>query len=123
MLVLAAATALPVPSAERERQPVPVEPAGDPVELTGWLTDEWCGAGNANVKGADCVRQCVSKGASLVFFSAGKIYRLAESDGLQRHIGREVRVEGRLERDGRLRIDSIRPRERDEDRGAMTARN
>ena len=106
--------------AEREREPAPVEPAGEPVELSGWFTDEWCGAGNANAKGADCVRHCVAKGATLVFFSAGKLYRLDDAKGLLEHVGREVRVKGRLTRDGKLRIESVRPRE--EPRGSVTAR-
>ena len=97
---------------EEERRPIPVEPAGEPIELTGWFTDEWCGAGNANTKGGDCARHCVNKGAELVLFSDGKIYRLHDGDEGLDYVGRKVVVRGRMMRGGRLKVETIRPKRR-----------
>lgn len=81
------------------------------VRLKGWITDEWCGAGNANAKGADCARHCNENGAKLVLFSGGKLYGLSDQKLAQQHIGYQVTVQGLLsgtDKEPELAVDSIR---------------
>ena len=79
-----------------------------PVVLKGWIVDEWCKAGNASAKGADCIRHCRDKGAALVLYDGKKIYRIAPQEMAAEHIGYEVEVSGSLE-DGMVSIEKIRP--------------
>ena len=47
--------------------------AGKDVKLTGYITDQWCGARNANPEGKDCALECAKKGAALMLYSDGKL--------------------------------------------------
>jgi len=73
------------------------EDAGPEVRLTGYITDEWCGANNANAKGADCARDCAKKGSELAIFADGKLYRLSNKNLALEHLGYRVVVTGTLD--------------------------
>lgn len=86
--------------------------AGQDVELTGWITDEWCGAKNANAEGSCCAKACAEKGAALVLATEGKLYKLSDKELALEHIGYKVTVRGTLE-DDTLDVISIEKAEED----------
>lgn len=73
------------------------EEAAKPVKLEGWIVDSWCGKDNANAKGKDCALECHKKGADLVFFSDGKIYKLSDQKAAVAHVGHKVQAVGTVE--------------------------
>lgn len=77
------------------------------VKLAGWITDEWCGAKNANADGAGCVKACAKQGAQLVLISEGKIYKLSDQKGALEHVGHKVLVTGTIEGKDRITIIAI----------------
>src|SRR5262245_41679973 len=83
--------------------------AGDAkdVKLTGYITDQWCGASNANAEGKACALECAKKGAPLVLYSEGKLYKLSDQKAALQNVGVEVTVSGSLEEDGSIRVASI----------------
>jgi hypothetical protein len=75
--------------------------AGKEVRLTGYITDEWCGAKNANPEGAGCARDCAKKGSELAIYSDGKLYRLSAKDKALEYLGVRVVVTGTLDAEGK----------------------
>lgn len=88
--LLAAAVCLPVLAGQ----------AGKEVTLTGFITDEACGAKNANAEGAACARSCAEKGSALAIYADGKLYRLSDKQAALAHLGYKVVVTGTLTDDG-----------------------
>ena len=96
-LLFVLAAALPVLAAESEKE----------VRLSGWITDEWCGAKNANEDGAGCAKACAKKGAELVLFSDGKTYRLSDQRSALEHVGHKVVVTGVIKDENTIEVGSI----------------
>jgi len=67
------------------------------VALTGYLTDSYCGAANANAKGKDCAASCVKKGAKVQLYADEKLYTLDKSTVADGQIGVPVKVTGTLD--------------------------
>lgn len=67
------------------------------VTLTGWITDEYCGASNATAEGAGCAKACAEKGADMMLYSGGKLYRITDKKMALEHVGHEVVVTGTLD--------------------------
>ena len=82
--------------------------AGKNVELTGYITDMWCGKANANAEGAGCIKACAKKGSDLAIFSEGKLYKLTDKDAALEHVGYEVVVTGTLHEDGSITARTIK---------------
>ena len=63
---------------------------------TGWITDETCGAKNANAEGKGCALKCHEAGAKLVLFVEGekKLVGLDNQDEAVKHLGHPVVVTG-----------------------------
>lgn len=77
------------------------------VQLTGYITDEFCGAKNANSEGADCTKACADKGADVAIYADGKMYKLSDKAMALEHVGYEVVVIGTLNEDGSVEVASI----------------
>ena len=77
------------------------------VKLTGWITDEWCGAKNANADGAGCAKHCAKQGAQLVLFSDGKLYKLSDQKVALEHVGHKVDVSGKLKGEDTIEVAKI----------------
>ncbi len=77
------------------------------VKLSGWITDEWCGAANANADGASCARHCAKNGAQLVLFSDGKLYKLSDQKVALEHVGHKVDVSGKLKGEDTIEVAKI----------------
>ena len=98
--------------------PAPVRAAmagdsGKEVKLAGWITDEWCGKNNANKDGADCAKACAKKGAQLVLFSDGNIYKLSDQKSALEHVGHKVVVQGVMKDEETVEVRSIEQAEED----------
>ena len=79
------------------------------VELTGYITDMWCGKANANAQGVGCIKACAKKGSDVAIFAEGKLYKLTDKDAALEHVGHEVVVKGTLNKDGSVTASSITP--------------
>ncbi|HEU4401944.1 MAG TPA: hypothetical protein VFT43_07545 [Candidatus Polarisedimenticolia bacterium] len=78
------------------------------VSLTGYLTDSYCGAANANAKGKGCALDCVKKGAKLQLYSNEKLYNLDKIDSPDSKVGVQVKVTGTLnEATNTIKVASI----------------
>lgn len=79
-------------------------------EMTGWISDSSCGAGNANASAAsrDCAKRCIKDGSAPVFVSEkeGKVYHLANADLAKPHLDYKVKISGDV-KDGKLVIAKI----------------
>ena len=79
----------------------PSTPDGTPVTWSGWITDETCGARNANPEGKACALKCAKNGARLMLYVDGskKMIGLDDQDEAARHVGFPVTVTGTLEKE------------------------
>lgn len=75
---------------------------------TGWITDETCGAKNANADGKACALKCAKAGAKLVLYvEADKsLVGLDNQDEALKHVGHPVQVTGTLEA-GMIKVKKI----------------
>ncbi|HKY32053.1 MAG TPA: hypothetical protein VJV23_05905 [Candidatus Polarisedimenticolia bacterium] len=66
---------------------------------SGWITDETCGAKNANADGKACALKCAKNGAKLVLYVEGdkKLIGLDNQDEAMKHVGHPVVVTGTLD--------------------------
>ena len=87
--------------------------SGQKVELAGWITDEWCGEKNANADGAGCAKACAKKGAELVLFSEGTVYKLSDQKNALEHVGHKVIVKGVLKGENTVEVNSIQASDAD----------
>ena len=102
-LAFVAALALPALAGDSEQE----------VKLAGWITDEWCGEKNANADGAGCAKACAKKGAELVLFSEGTVYKLSDQKIALEHVGHEVIVKGLLKDENTVEVNSIQAADAD----------
>jgi hypothetical protein len=73
--------------------------AGMAAEWTGAISESGCGLKHANGGGEKCVTGCVKKGAAPVFVTDGKVIKIANADKVMDHLGKKVKVTGKLEGD------------------------
>ena len=92
-----------------------------PSTVTGWVSDEACGAKHTKSGGADCVRKCLRGGASvghpewkpqrMVFVADadGQIWVVDNPDALKGHEGEHVIVTGRMDSKAKtLRVEEAK---------------
>ena len=68
-------------------------------EWTGYISDSKCGAKGAKDEHGECAAKCVKGGASPVFVTDGKVYKIDDSSKVQDHIGHKVTITGELKGD------------------------
>jgi hypothetical protein len=75
--------------------------AAAPATWSGWITDETCGAKNANADGKACALKCAQNGAKLVLYIDGdkKLVGLDNQEEAKKHVGVPVMVTGTLDGD------------------------
>jgi|SRR5215475_6886831 len=75
---------------------------------SGWITDEQCGAKNANADGKACALKCAKNGAKLVLYVEGdkKLMGLDNQDEAMKHVGVPVTVTGTME-GGVIKVQKI----------------
>jgi len=84
--------------------PLKAGEAAAPTTLKGWITDDDCGAKNANAEGADCIKMCHKNGAKLVLYADGKTYGLSDQKLALSHVGHEVAVTGTVDKNGNVTV-------------------
>jgi hypothetical protein len=76
---------------------------------TGWISDDMCGAKNAQEGGGECASRCVKEhGAKYVFVNDAdkKVYAIDAQDKVSPHAGHHVVVKGTVD-GGTLKLASI----------------
>ena len=68
-------------------------------EMTGYVSDSKCGAEGEKDAHADCAVKCVKGGASPVFVSDGKVYKIDDVAKVQDHVGHKVTITGEVKGD------------------------
>jgi hypothetical protein len=58
-----------------------------------------CVVGQVQTLDADCAKKCVDGGASPVFVSADKVYKIDDPDKVKEHIGHKVIIDGDVDGD------------------------
>lgn len=79
-------------------------------ELTGWISDDSCGASNANSAKAsrECAASCIKAGSKAVFVSEKdqKVYKLSDSAKAAKFLEKKVKVAGDVKGDT-IQVTSI----------------
>ena len=96
------------------------KPAAADATATGWVSDEACGATHTKPGGSDCVRKCLTGGASvghpewkpqrMVFVAddGARIWVVENPDALKGHEGDHVRISGAFDEPGKaVRVRDI----------------
>ena len=76
--------------------------------ITGWVSDDMCGAKAAHPGAEACTKKCADKGAKLVVVDDKdhKVYNVANQDALKGHEGHHVTVTGTND-NGTLHVDKV----------------
>ena len=85
--------------------------AGDEKKVetwSGWITDEQCGAKNANAEGAACTLKCHKNGLALVLYTQHEkeLIKLDNQELAEKHVGHPVTVTGTYE-NGTIKVQKI----------------
>jgi hypothetical protein len=76
-------------------------------EWTGYISDSKCGAKGAKDAHADCAVSCVKGGASPVFVTGGKVYKIDDTSKVADHVGHKVTITGELKGDT-VQVESVK---------------
>jgi len=76
--------------------------------MTGWVTDQKCGAKGANAKGADCAKRCIQGGQPAVFVSDQDktVISIDDQDKVKEFAGEHVKVTGTVA-DNKLHVETV----------------
>jgi hypothetical protein len=79
-------------------------------EMTGWISDSSCGAGNASAEKSsrDCASSCIKNGSAAVFVSDkdNKVYKLSDAAKAAKFLDKKVKVAGKVSGD-KIEMTSI----------------
>ena len=77
--------------------------------VSGWVSDDKCGAKGDNASHADCAKKCVDNGAKIVVVSDKdkSIINVDNQDALKDHLGHHVRITGTMD-NGTLHVDNVK---------------
>jgi len=76
-------------------------------EWTGYISDSKCGAKGAKDAHADCAASCVKGGASPVFVTDGKVYKIDDASKVADHVGHKVTISGDIKGDT-VHVESVK---------------
>ena len=76
-------------------------------DMKGYISDEKCGAKHAKDHNAKCVEGCVKGGASPVFVTGGKVYKVDDASKVAEHLGHEVTITGAIDGDT-VKVESVK---------------
>ena len=68
-------------------------------DYKGYISDSKCGAKHATDHNTKCIESCIKGGASPVFVSKGKVYKIDDATKVQDHLGHDVTISGKIEGD------------------------
>ena len=72
---------------------------GKAKSLTGWVSDEKCGAEGAKAESAECTKKCIESGKKVVFVTDAdkKVLNVSNPETLKGHEGHHVKVSGHVD--------------------------
>ena len=78
-------------------------------KMTGWVSDEMCGAKGASASHMACAKKCIGGGEKVVFVTDKdkKVMAVANQDSLKDHAGEHVQIEASTNADGSLQVDKV----------------
>jgi hypothetical protein len=79
--------------------------------ITGWVSDEKCGAKNASAAGEACSKKCIEAGQKVVFVNDKdmKVWNVDNPEALKGHEGHHVKVKGQVNADaGTVHIENVK---------------
>jgi hypothetical protein len=82
---------------------------GKSTTVNGWVSNDKCGAKDANEKGGACTKKCLEKGAKAVIVTDKdqKILAVDNPDALKGHEGHHVAVTGNVGADS-VHVESVK---------------
>src|SRR5437879_6293975 len=78
--------------------------------MSGWISDDHCGAKGAKAGHEGCAKGCVGKGGKAVFVSDkdGSILVVSNQDAVKDHLGHHVTVTGTVDADAKsINVDRV----------------
>ena len=76
-----------------------VSNASDKGSWTGVISDDHCGVKKANEEHAECAKQCIAGGKTMVLVVGNKMYKISDPKKAEEFIGKKVTVKGELKGD------------------------
>jgi hypothetical protein len=82
---------------------------GKSATVNGWVSNDKCGAKDANEKGEACTKKCLAKGAKMVIVTDQdqKVLMVDNPDALKGHEGHHVAVTGSMGADS-IHVGSVK---------------
>jgi hypothetical protein len=82
---------------------------GKSTTVNGWVSNDKCGAKDANEKGGACTKKCLAAGAKMVIVTDGdqKVLAVDNQDALKGHEGHHVAVTGNMGKDS-IHVGSVK---------------
>ncbi len=82
---------------------------GKSMTVNGWVSNDKCGAKDANAKGEGCTKKCLEKGAKMVIVTDQdhKILVVDNPDALKDHVGHHIAVTGAMNGDS-IHVESAK---------------
>jgi len=99
-LVLTLAFGVAASGSDKKAKPATSTKAtSDAPMVTGWISDDKCGAKGANAGAEACTKKCIAGGAHAVLVNDadGKIWAIENADAVKGHEGHHVTVTGHLD--------------------------
>jgi len=99
-LVLTLAFGVAALGADKNAKPATsAKASSDATTVTGWISDDKCGAKAANAGAEACTKKCIAGGAHAVLVNDadGKVWAIENADAVKGHEGHHVSVTGHLD--------------------------
>lgn len=87
------------------------EGMGKATKVSGWVSDEKCGAEGAKAEAAECTKKCIEGGKKVVFVTDKdkKVLSVTNPETLKGHEGHHVQVNGHVnDADGSIHVMSVK---------------
>ena len=76
-----------------------ISQAADKGSWTGVISDDHCGVKKANEEHAECAKQCIAGGKTMVLVVGNKMYKISDPKKAEEFIGKKVTIKGELKGD------------------------
>jgi hypothetical protein len=76
-----------------------ISTASDKGPWTGVISDDHCGVKKANAEHAECAKQCIAGGKTMVLVVGNKMYKISDPKKAEEFIGQKVTISGELKGD------------------------
>jgi len=99
VLTLALGVAAWAHGAKKDKPATSAKASTDATSITGWISDDKCGAKGANAKAEACTKKCIEGGAHAVLVNDadGKVLAIENADAIKGHEGHHVTITGHVD--------------------------